>query len=406
MRGHQMRVAGSVIERRNHRYTAVTPPLHDGGHGKVRRSLGTFDTSEQALEVLRKANLAGFRTVASIPPSELAEVPLADYLDGWLLDLADEERTGRISRRTRTDYEQVVKIHIVPPLGRVRLGDLTTDRVTGWLGEVASGRTSVRPGRRPSERTVQKVHRVLHLALGDAGLPTNPARLARRDRPRVHTTKTIVRPTVEEVCQFLTHVAACDRHGAAPLLPLWRLMATTGMRRSEALGLGWDQVRLDGDPATVSVVRGLHYDGGFYIGRPKSRESKRSVGLDPHTAALLADLRERSRGLRPVLVGSGERRVELDLVFRSERGHSPLSPDLVTRVFVQEWGHAGGRPGVTLHGLRHGLGSALLAEGRPVTEVAALLGHSPAVLLQVYGRDLDASKRHAAVAEVTARLYG
>ena len=59
-----------------------------------------------------------------------------------------------------------------------------------------------------------------------------------------------------------------------------------------------------------------------------------------------------------------------------------------------------------MHGLRHGLGSALLAEGRPVTEVAALLGHSPAVLLQVYGRDLDASKRHAAVAEVTARLYG
>jgi len=299
----------------------------------------------------------------------------------------------------------VVKTHIVPRLGRVRLGDLTTEQVTDWVREVASGRTSVRPGRRPSDRTVQKVHRMLHRALGDAGLPTNPARLPRRDRPRVHTTKTIVRPTVEEVRRFLDHVGACDRHGAAPLLPLWRLTATTGMRRSEALGLTWDEVRLDGDPATISVVRGLHHQGGFYIGRPKSRESKRSVGLDAATAALLADLRERSRGQRPVPVGSGAGRVDLDLVFR-ERGRSPLSPDMVSRVFVEEWRHSGGRAGVTLHGLRHGLGSALLAEGRPVTEVAALLGHSPAVLLQVYGRDLDASKRHAAVAEVTSRLYG
>jgi integrase len=120
----------------------------------------------------------------------------------------------------------------------------------------------------------------------------------------VHTTKTIVRPTVEEVCQFLTHVEGCGRPGAAPLLPLWRLAACTGLRRSEALGLAWDEVQLDGDPATVSVVRGLHQDGGFYIGRPKSRESKRTVGLDPTTAALLADLRERSRGLHSVRVGS------------------------------------------------------------------------------------------------------
>ena len=216
MRGHQIALAGSVIERPSGRFTAVTPPVYDGAYRKVRRSLGTFDERDQAVEALRWANLAGFRTVTPTPASELAEVPLAEYLADWLLDLADEERAGRISHRTRTDYEQVVSRHIVRRLGRVRLGDLTAEQVSRWLGEVAAGRTGARPGRRPSERTVQKVHRVLHRALGDAGMPGNPARLPRRDRPRVHTTKTIVRPTVEEVSQFLAHVAACPQPGAGP----------------------------------------------------------------------------------------------------------------------------------------------------------------------------------------------
>jgi integrase len=47
----------------------------------------------------------------------------------------------------------------------------------------------------------------------------------------------------------------------------------------------------------------------------------------------------------------------------------------------------GGRPpGMALHALRHSYVSALLAAGRPITEVAYLLGHSSArVTLSTYG---------------------
>ena len=128
-------------------------------------------------------------------------------------------------RSTRQDYVQVVRKHLVPDLGRVRLGDLTPERVTAWLGRL---RAKTVRGKPPSDRTVAKVHGVLRRALGDSGLPTNPARLGRRDRPQVRVTKRIVRPTVDEVRAFLAHVECCERPGAAPLLPLWRLMASTG----------------------------------------------------------------------------------------------------------------------------------------------------------------------------------
>jgi hypothetical protein len=51
-----------------------------------------------------------------------------------VLDLADEEHDGRIVRSTRRDYEQVVAKHIIPELGRVRLGamvELLEGRATG-----------------------------------------------------------------------------------------------------------------------------------------------------------------------------------------------------------------------------------------------------------------------------------
>jgi integrase len=399
MRGKQIVLAGSVYARRNGRYTAVTPPLRADDGRSVRRSLGTVNDRDEAVARLRAANLRGFEAIAPLVALNSRRERLRTYLEDWVAGLEQEERAGTLARSTRRDYEQVVRKHIVPDLGSIPLGELAAGHVKVWLQRLRLNGLS--------DRTVAKAYRCLHRALADSDLPTNPASLPRKDRPRVLATRRIVRPTLDEVLAFLGHVEGCDRPGGHRLHPLWRLLGVTGLRRSEACGLTWDEVRLGGDPAIVLVVRGLHQDGGdFYVARPKSREATRAVSLDAATRDLLGRVQSTARSNAPVKVRSGAGCAALDLVFRWGEENGPMRPDAVSRLFVEEWGHAGLRPGVSLHGLRHCRGSVLLAAGRPVTEVAAELGHSPQVLLQTYGRDLDAAKRHAALAEVTERLYG
>jgi hypothetical protein len=135
MRGQSISLAGSVFARANGRWTAITPPLPGDQPGRKRRpSLGTFATEGEARAELRRANLEGFDAQVRPTPSELSQMTLEAYLNRWVLDLADEEHDGRIVRSTRRDYEQVVVKHIIPELGRVRLGamvELLEGRATG-----------------------------------------------------------------------------------------------------------------------------------------------------------------------------------------------------------------------------------------------------------------------------------
>lgn len=94
------------------------------------------------------------------------------------------------------------------------------------------------------------MHTMLHKALHDAvrwgHLGRNPTDLASPPVPRTANMRVW---SPEQLRSFLTSVRD-DRLYAA-----WVLMATTGMRRGEVLGLQWEEVDLD--RGRVSVVRSL-----------------------------------------------------------------------------------------------------------------------------------------------------
>lgn len=133
-----------------------------------------------------------------------------------------------------------------------------------------------------SVATRRLTHAVLHRALRDAvrwGRVTtrNAADMADppargRSRAQAWTTGALRR--------FLEHVAD-DR-----LFALWRLAATTGMRRGELGGVTWRALDLDG--ACLSVEQQVvPTRGGVTFGPPKSSRSRRTVALDADTVAAL-----------------------------------------------------------------------------------------------------------------------
>ena len=70
------------------------------------------------------------------------------------------------------------------------------------------------------------------------------------------------------------------------LSPLWMLLATTGLRRGEALGLRWSDIDLDNGRAHVTQTM-IAIGWQVYVGQPKTQAGRRPVALDPLTVEVL-----------------------------------------------------------------------------------------------------------------------
>ena len=389
----KVRVPGSVYQRSSGRWAALSAPVFDQGRGVRRRiSLGTFPSESDGVEAL-KAFHAERSTSSTL---NMGRTRVANYLSDWLGLVRSQYEVGHLARRTLGGYEEAVRIHISPGLGHLRVADLNHLVVHGWL-------TSLREAKGLSDRTVVRLYRVFHRAMADAPLPTNPAALPKHLRPLVRSKRDIVRPTPDQIGQFLHHVRDCDR--SEYLFPLWRLAAVSGMRRGELAGVTWSDVDLDG--GVLRVERSLGVDGGVVFAKtPKSAAGRRLIGLDADTVAVLRSHRSRLAADR-LSAGEGyeDQPLGMDLVFRARPDGSLLRPDYVSGYFVGEWKHSGLDPGVTLHSLRHTMASLLVAEGYTIVEVAAHMGHTPEVLQRVYARDLDPVAREARVADTVAAHF-
>jgi integrase len=168
------------------------------------------------------------------------------------------------------------------------------------------------------------------------------------------------------------------------------LIATTGLRRGEALALRWDAVDLVA--ATLKVAATMNVvDGRLEFSEPKSARSRRTIPLSPGMVALLKAQRAVQAAER---LRVGEAWTHTGLVFTDEFG-GPVYPRAVLRA-VQRSADQAGIHDVTVHTLRHSAAVAWLEAGVHIKAVADLLGHSSiAITGDIYGHASDAATRSA-----------
>jgi integrase len=189
--------------------------------------------------------------------------------------------------------------------------------------------------------------------------------------------------TAQELQAFLREAA-----GHRLFAALW-LLANTGLRRSELLGLQWDDVDLDA--ATISINRGLVSIGyELHESRGKTSNSRRAIDLDPTTVDVLSAWRawqasERGAvGIEPT-----------GWVFADIEGH-PIHPHSISQTFERIAARAG-VPKVRLHDIRHTHGTLLIKAGVPVKVVSERLGHgNPAFTIDTYQHVLPGMQADAA----------
>ena len=178
-------------------------------------------------------------------------------------------------QRSWERYEQIVRVHIEPTLGRAKLKTLNPAQVRALYRERLEGGSS--------PRTVQYyVHVTLHKALeraqGDGLVARNAAKGIKVPRPR----KKEIAPLTPDRARAFLKAARGDRFEA-----LFVLALHCGLREGELLGLRWDDVDLEA--GTLRVRRTLSETRDGPIFEPPKNGKGRNV---PLTGAAVEALRD------------------------------------------------------------------------------------------------------------------
>lgn len=226
--------------------------LHDRGTGAY-TALGVFDTKAGADAALAAAKTDMGRGGFVSP--DRGRLPLRQYADGWVQD-----HSG-LSRRTRDLYGSLLRLHILPILGDIRIGDIDPSTVRRWYAGMTTGRPT-------KARTYRLVHAILETAVKDELIVRNPCRIAGAGQE-----KAVERPTAT-----IPQTFALAEAMQPPLRCLPLVAAFGQLRLGECAGLR----RRDVDPLHGGVhvrqqVQRLD-DGTIIMTTPKN-DSQRFVTL-------------------------------------------------------------------------------------------------------------------------------
>lgn len=202
-------------------------------------------------------------------------------VEEWLWYWHDNVQVRRVREATLSAQEVIIRRHLVPHLGRVRLRELTPEQVEATLVQLEG------PGF--NSTSVLKVHRCLSRALVVAmqrGLLTrNVCTLIDAPTPRSQE----VEPLTKDEARRLLEAANGRRNAAR-----WVLALATGLRQSEALALAWPHIDLDAGTMAIrqAVTRARYVHG---CGRPATC-GKRPVGYPQRSGhgPELADVKSRA----------------------------------------------------------------------------------------------------------------
>jgi len=254
-------------------------------------------------------------------------ITVADYLDRFMSEVA----AHTLAPSTIRSYSYLIRDHIQPEIGRVRLIDLRPEQLQSLY--------SLKLNAGLSKRTVQYIHAILRRSLNKA---LRSGLIIRNSTDAVTPPRPVKKPpqtlSADEVNVFLKSVE--DHHW----YPIYLLAITTGMRKGEILGLQWEDVDLK-----------------VMLGEPKSATAKRNISWSVKAIEALR-----------------QRKLDEGFVFTTSTGR-PISQRNLTRHFHASLEKAGLKR-MRFHDLRHTAATLLLQANVHPKIVQEMLGHSTIVL--------------------------
>ncbi|WP_290813358.1 site-specific integrase [Aquidulcibacter sp.] len=275
---------------------------------------------------------------------------IAEYLREGPTDKPDK-------RASSWDVDRInLQRHALPVLGKKFLSELTPQVLANWQAAVADGKTAltektkargvakVTGGRGAASRAMQCMSAMMEWAVARGLVEANPCKRVKRyqSNGKERYLSEDEGAAIWEAIEALQGEGAISKAAA----DCFRLLALTGARRGEIVGLRWPEVDLKRGLLLLPPLR--HKTGGQ--ARPKA------IPMPTPAVSILAGIPRRS-----------------DWVFPNSRLDGPMEPPKRAWAKVVK---AAGVSGVSPHTFRHTVASWAVADGQSLAVVGKVLGHS------------------------------
>lgn len=354
------------------RYTAG----YDPGTGKqIQRSI-TGKTQKEVAKKLKEATTAIDEGTYTAP----SKMTVGEWLNIWTA-----EYLGGVKPRTVDSYKTIVKTHLLPGLGAIKLESLAPHTIQSFYNSLAAPnktRSALSP------KTIKNVHGILHKALQQAmangyirNNATEPCIL-----PKI-TRKEITPLDESQITAFLQAIKG-HRYEMLFITALF-----TGMRESEVCGLMWDCVDLSRGTITINKqLQKVRGSGGEYVLAPTKNGKSRTITVAGYVVKVLAGVKRKQLENR---LRYGDCWEDSGFVFTDDLGlHlKQQTVYLDFKKIMQEIGS----PETRFHDLRHSYAVAAIRSGDDIKTVQENLGHATAAFtLDVYGHVTEQMKQESA----------
>ena len=355
---YQIRVSVGYDTKGNHKEQAMTwkPPK-----GMTERQIQK-ELNRQAV-MFEEACMRGFKTSA-IKFQELSEE--------WF------EQYAKLNLRSTT-YERMVRLthRVYPAIGHLRIDKITARQLQGFVNSLAKDGANEKTGKPLASKTIihylSFISDVYSYAVKMDLVPDNPCRKVTVPKGEAKE-KPIY--SQEEMALLLTKI----NDEPTKYRAFFFLIAYSGFRRSEMLGLEWKDV--DFEHNIISVKRTSNYtsERGTYTDTTKTKRSKRVLKISSYIIDILKQLKaeQDEEALR-----LGDKWVDTDRLFVKWNGeamgnHTPYK-------WLMKFCEDNNLPFYGIHSFRHFAASALISAGLDVTTVSGALGHcNSGTTLNVY----------------------
>ncbi len=379
-------MTGSLTVKRGKYYAVIN--LTENGKRKQKwicSGLPEKGNKRKAEQFLRE-KLAEYERMEGIIYSD---VLLSDYISIWLEQIA---RT--VDAVTLQGYRNTANCHVIPYFSekKTKLLDIDYRALQQYIDHKHKcGRRDGKGGLSPKSLREHKnvISQTLDMAVKNKLIPSNPFQFVILPPLERHE------PSFYNDTQLMTLFAALHDD---PMLPLVKITAMYGLRRSELLGLKWDSINFDRHTMTIrhtvsKVTEVVAKD------KTKTASSYRTFPLTPDALEIFqfAKCQEQQNRL-----AFGREYQENDYVFKWPDGHT-YSPDYVTHRF-SDLLKKHNLPHIRFHDLRHSCASMLIAMNWSLKDVQEWLGHSDIQMTANIYSHLDIARKNNIAASISRKF--
>ena len=202
-----------------------------------------------------------------------------EYAEKWLM-----LQSAHIRQTTLIDYTSKVKLHVIAPLGHMRMADVTKDDIQLALVPVSKKSTSV-------YKSVVILYKCIFKAAKDSRvIDENPTVFLTAKGGGVPQTDKI--PLTDEQVEILLDAVKGLQTYVFVMLGLY-----AGLRREEILGLKWDSVYLNKKAPYLTVRRAWHTEGNkpVILDELKTKAAHRDIPLPDRLVECLKGWKAQSK---------------------------------------------------------------------------------------------------------------